>query len=105
MYVALTFLPSTILFTLPIVLSCGTTELKIFFENVSMNAVYTSQGAVVDFMDALGTWVEESERLQKASVFSFLTDKCTDITAVDELSVFCLRELFTPTITSPTFTK
>ena len=25
-----------------------------------MNAVYTSWGAVIDFMEAFGTWVEES---------------------------------------------
>ena len=46
---------------------------------------------MVDFMEAFGTWVEESilERLQKASVFSVLADECTDITTVEELSVLC----------------
>ena len=29
------------------------------------------------------------KRLQKASVFSVMADECTDITAVEELSVFC----------------
>ena len=39
---------------------------------------------MVDFIEALGTWVEESilKRLQKASVFSVMADECTDITAV-----------------------
>ena len=49
---------------------------------------------MADFIKALGTWVEESilKRLQKASVFSVVADECSDITAVEELSVFCLWE-------------
>ena len=54
------------------------------------NAIYTSQGAVVDFIEALATGVEEPilKRLQKASVSSVMADKCTDIMAVEKLSVF-----------------
>ena len=46
---------------------------------------------MVDFIEALGTWVEESilKRLQKASFFSVMADECTNITTVEELSVFC----------------
>ena len=46
---------------------------------------------MVDFIEVPGTWVEESilKRLQKASVFSVMADECTDIMAVEELSVFC----------------
>ena len=46
---------------------------------------------MVDLIEALGTWVEESilRRLQRASVFSAMADECTDITAVEELLVFC----------------
>ena len=50
---------------------------------------------MVDFIEALGTWVKETilKRLQKASVFSVMADECTDITAVEELSVFyCWEE-------------
>ena len=49
---------------------------------------------MVDFIDALGTWVEESilKRLQKTSVFSVIADECTDITAKEELSAFCRWE-------------
>ena len=77
-----------------LVVSCGARELPVFVENVSRNAVYTSRGAVVDFIEALGTWIEESilKTLQKASVFSVMGDECTDITAVKELSVFCRWE-------------
>ena len=41
--------------------------------------------------EALGTWVDGSilKRLQRASVFSVMADECTDITAVEELSVLC----------------
>ena len=74
-------------------MSCGARELQVFTKNASRNAVYTSRGAV-DFIEALGTWVEESilKRLQKASLFSVMADECTDITAVEELSVLCRWE-------------
>ena len=68
-----------------LVVFCGTRELQVFVENASRNAVYTSQGAVVDFIEALVTWVEESilKRLQKASVFWVMAEKHTDITKVE----------------------
>ena len=43
-----------------LVVSCGAKELQVFIENASRNAAYTSQGAVVDFIEALGKWVEET---------------------------------------------
>ena len=72
-----------------LVVSCGARELQVFVENASRNTVHTSRGAVVDFIEALGTWVEESLWLQKASVFSVMADECTDITAVKKLLDFC----------------
>ena len=77
-----------------LIVSCGARELQVFVENASRTPVYASQGAVVDFIEALGTWVEKSilKRLQKASVFGVMTDECTDITAVEKLSVFCRWE-------------
>ena len=41
-----------------------------------------------------GQWLSllkhlEQKRLQKTSVFSVMADECTDIMAVEELSVFC----------------
>ena len=59
-------------------MSCGAREFQVFIENASRNAVNTSRGRMVDFIEALGTWVEE-KRLQKASVFSVMADDCTDI--------------------------
>ena len=49
---------------------------------------------MVDFIEALGKWVEESvlKRLQKASYYSIMADECTDITTTEELSVFCCWE-------------
>ena len=72
------FLAHSTNFIVDLVVSCGVSELQVFVENVSRNAVYTSRGAVVDFIVALGTWVEESilKRLQKASVFSVMADEC-----------------------------
>ena len=73
-----------------LVVSWGARELQVFVENASRNAVYTSCGPVVDFIEGHGTWVEEStlKRLQKATVFNVMADECTDIMAVKVLSVF-----------------
>ena len=51
-----------------LVVSCGGEDHKNFLVRTGRNALYTSHVAVVEFMDALGTWVEES--LLKG--FSFL---------------------------------
>ena len=39
-------------------------------------------------------WVEESQlkRLQSVPYFSVMSDECTDITTIEELSVFCRWE-------------
>ena len=77
-----------------LVVSCGGEDLKNFLERTGRNAVYTSHIAVVKFMEALGTWVEESllKRLRQASCFSIMADNCTDIATIEEMSVFCRWE-------------
>ena len=77
-----------------LVVSCGGEDLKYFMEKTGRNAMYTSHVAVVEFVQALGTWVEESilKRLQQASHYSIMADECTDITTVEEMSVFCRWE-------------
>ena len=48
--------------------------------------------AVVEFVNALGTWVEESllKRLHKAAFFSsIMADECTDVTIIEELTICC----------------
>ena len=49
------------------------------------NAVYTSHIAVVEFMEALGTWVKEFllKLLHQASCFSIMADECTDVATIE----------------------
>ena len=77
-----------------LVVSCGGQDLKTFLESAGRNAVYTSRMAVVEFIEAVGIWVEERilKRLQQATVYSIMADECTDISTVEELSVFCRYE-------------
>ena len=74
-----------------LVVSCGGEPLKQFMDKAKRNAMYTSHIAVVQFMEALGTWVEESllKRLHKAPFFSVMADECTDVATIEEMSVFC----------------
>ena len=77
-----------------LIVACGGEDLKYFLENAGRNAMYTSHIAVVEFIEALGTWVEESllNRLKKAFYYSIMADECTDVTTIEELSVFCRWE-------------
>ena len=77
-----------------LVVSCGSRELQVFLDNATKNAVYTSRRAVTDFIEALAKWVEEStlKRLQSVPFFSVMADECTDVTTIEELSVFCRWE-------------
>ena len=74
-----------------LVVSCGGESLAYFMENAARNAVYTSHVAVVEFVEALGTWVEESllKCLQKAPYFSIMADECVDVSCIEELSLYC----------------
>ena len=73
-----------------LVVTCGGEDLTICRQSWK-NAHYTSKDAVVDFVEALGTWVDDSllARLQNARYFSLLADEWTDITTIEELSVVC----------------
>ena len=77
-----------------VVVRSGSQQLKQYLETAPRNATYTSRVAVVEFIESLGTWVEESilKRLQKAAMYSLMADECTDIANVEELSVFCRWE-------------
>ena len=77
-----------------VVVRCGSQQLKQYLETAPRNAMNTSRVAVVEFIESLGTWVEESilKRLQKAAMYSLIADECTDIANVEELSVFCRWE-------------
>ena len=64
-----------------LVVLCGGHDLRYLLERTARNAAYTSHVAVAGFIEALGTWVEESllKRLHQASCFSIMADECTDI--------------------------
>ena len=49
---------------------------------------------MVEFIESLGTWVEEPilKHLQKTFMYSLMADECTDVSTVEELSVFCRWE-------------
>ena len=42
-----------------LVVSCGSQTLKYFLEKAGKNATYTSRVVVVEFIEAIGIWVEE----------------------------------------------
>ena len=72
-------------------MSCGGEDLKQFADRAGRNATYTSTDTVFDFIEAIGTWVDEFQLklLHKAPFFSLMADECTDITTIEEISVFC----------------
>ena len=76
------------------VTSCGDEDLKQLPNRAGRNATYTSTGAVFDFIEAIGTWVDEFQLklLHKAPFFSLVADECTGIMTIEELSVFCRWE-------------
>ena len=76
-----------------LVVSCGGEDLKNFLDRTGRNAVYTSHVAVVEFIEALGIWVEDSllKHIPQASCFSIMADEYTDLETI-EMSVFCRWE-------------
>ena len=58
-------------------MSCGGETLPTFLDRAGGNVMYTSKVAVVEFVNALGTWVEESplKWLHKAPIFSIMADE------------------------------
>ena len=74
-----------------LVVSCGGEDLRCFLKKAGKNATYMSHIAVIEFVEALGIWVEESllKRLHNASNYSIMADECTDTSTVQELYIFC----------------
>ena len=74
-----------------LVVACGGKDLKTFLEIAGKNAMYTSEIAVTEFIEALGTCVEQYllKRLHQAPFYSIMADECTAVTTVEELSLFC----------------
>ena len=50
--------------------------------------------AVVEFIEALGKWVEESllKQLCQTSYFNIMANEHTNVATIDEMSVFCRWE-------------
>ena len=65
--------------------------LQTFPDTAGGNATYTSKMAVVEFANALRTWVEESllKQLHKAPYFSIMADECINVTTIEELTICC----------------
>ena len=83
-FVTLLILINWLIWSCPVVV-------KQFVDRAGRNAPYISTDAVFDFIEAIGTWVDEFQLklLHKAPFFSLMADECTDITTIEELSVFC----------------
>ena len=64
-----------------LVVCCGGDDLKRFIERARGNVTYTSKDAVIEFVEAIGQWVEESllKHLHQAPFYSLMADECTDI--------------------------
>ena len=75
-----------------LVVSCVGDTLPNFLDRAGGNATYTSNMAVVEFINALEIWVEESllKRLHNAPFFSIIADESTDVTTIEELTI-CFR--------------
>ena len=63
---------------------------KAILRNCSKKCYVHIKSGCGEFIESLGTWVEESifKRLQKAA----MADECTDVANAEELSVFCRWE-------------
>ena len=73
-----------------LVVSCGGEHLKNFMERARKNPTCTAKVAVTEFVEAIGQWVQEVllARIHHTSVFSLMADECTDISTVEELSIY-----------------
>ena len=73
-----------------LVVSCGGEHLKNFMERARKNAAYTSRVAVTEIGEASGQWAQEVSlaHIHQTSVISLMADESTDISTVEELSVY-----------------
>ena len=56
-----------------------------------MQHSYTSKVVVTEFVEAMDQWVQEMllAHIHHTSVFSLMADECTNISTVEELSIYC----------------
>ena len=74
-----------------LVVNCGAQPLTNFAENAAINAKYCSPSTVIGFIEAISIWVEECllNRLKKALYYALMADECTDVSTLEELSIYC----------------
>lgn len=74
-----------------LMVSCGAQPLSDFVDAAADNATYRSASAVIGFIEAISVWVEEGllSRLQQASYYTLMADECTDVSTLEEMSIFC----------------
>ena len=73
-----------------LVVSCGAEDLRRFLEKLErMQAIHPKYVAVVELVEAVGIWAEESllKCLHQASNFSIMADECTNVTTIEERSI------------------
>jgi len=65
-----------------------------FLDRTGRIAVCTSHVAVMEFIEALGIWVEEFllKCLCQASCFSIMADECTGVVTIRDISVLSMGE-------------
>ena len=70
--------------------NCRAQDLKYFTENAARNATYLSKFIVVEFVQALGKWVDESlmGHIRQCNFYSIMTNECTDVSTLEELSIY-----------------
>lgn len=70
--------------------SYGAQPLAHFIENAANNATHCSTTTVIGFVEAIGTWVEESllSRLQQAPYCVLMSDKCIDVEEIKKCQFF-----------------
>lgn len=63
-------------------MACGGENVTTFQEAGGKNAMYTSQTAVAEFIEAIGIWIEESmlKCLHKTTFYSIMADECISYT-------------------------
>ena len=74
-----------------LIVSCGGKDLEEFVRKAPKNASYNSTDAVIDFLEAIGVWVEEFQvsQVSNAPFFSLMAEECLDVANIEELSVYC----------------
>ena len=93
LYLCKQHIPHTTNFSklIDLIVSSGGKDLEEFVLKAAKNASYNSTDAVTDFLEAIGTWVDEFQvnLVRNVPFFSLMADECLDVANIEELSVYC----------------